>query len=292
VEHCVSYFDESVQGLDVGSPIKFRGVTIGTVGRIGIAPDHRHVEVMSELVVSELGRLRLNVGEGPAKRDGPKKLAMATDLRVQLASAGLTGVKFLQLDFFDVSENPAPVLPFDVPENYIPAASSTMKNIEDSLMHMMSRLPEITEQLAGILTKVDHVLGELDGKKLPEQIAAMLESTNHMLGVAQHKIDQVDTGKLSRQAEQSLAGLNETVGRMNKLLANVDGEKGLLSSVVRASDAFGDTVRNADGLGGQLEEALQAVQEAASSIHKLADVLEKDPDMLLKGRTRAAEKNR
>jgi phospholipid/cholesterol/gamma-HCH transport system substrate-binding protein len=288
----VSYFDESVQGLDVGSPIKFRGVTIGTVGRIGIAPDHRHVEVMSELVVSELGRLRINVGEGPAKRDAPKKLAMATDLRVQLASSGLTGVKFLQLDFFDVTDNPPPVLPFAVPENYIPAAPSTMKSLEDSVMHMMSRLPEITDQMSGILAKVDHIAGELDGKKIPDQIATMLASTNQMLGEAQHKIDQIDTGKLSRQAEQSLEGLNEAVGRMNKLLAHVDGEKGLLSSVMRASDAFGDTVRNADGLGAELEDALRAVQEAARSIHKLADAVEKDPDMLLKGRARAPEKNR
>ena len=47
----VSYFDESVQGLEAGSPIKFRGVTIGTVGKIDVAPDHRHVEVTSELGV-------------------------------------------------------------------------------------------------------------------------------------------------------------------------------------------------------------------------------------------------
>jgi phospholipid/cholesterol/gamma-HCH transport system substrate-binding protein len=289
----VSYFDESVQGLEVGSPIKFRGVTIGTVGRIDIAPDHRHVEVTSELGVAELARLRLNVGDGPVKRDlARKKLAMATDLRVQLASAGLTGVKFLQLDFFDVNDNPPPALPFPVPENYIPAAPSTMKNIEDSLMHMMSRLPEVMDQMTAILAKVDGILGELDGKKLPDQLATMLAGTNHLLGEAQHKIDQVDTGKLSRQAEQSLDNLNETIGRMNKLLAHVDGEKGLLSSVVRASDAFGDTVRSADGMGNQLADALQAVQEAARSIHKLADTLEKDPDMLLKGRGRALEKNR
>ena len=288
----VSYFDESVQGLDVGSPIKFRGVTIGTVGKIGIAPDHRHVEVTSELGVAELARLRLNVGDGPAKREGPKKLAMATDLRVQLDSAGLTGVKFLQLDFFDVTDNPPPLLPFPVPDNYIPAASSTMKTIEDSMMHTMNRLPELVAQMTGILTKVDGIIGELDGKKIPDQLATVFASTNRMLGDAQHKIDQVDTGKLSREAEQSLAGLNETVGRMNLLLAHVDGEKGLLSSVVRASDAFGDTVRSADGLGGQLADALQSMQEAARSIHKLADTLEKDPDMLLKGRTRAPEKNR
>jgi phospholipid/cholesterol/gamma-HCH transport system substrate-binding protein len=45
----VTYFDESVQGLDVGSPVKFRGVTVGTVSDITIAPDHRHVQVWSDV---------------------------------------------------------------------------------------------------------------------------------------------------------------------------------------------------------------------------------------------------
>jgi phospholipid/cholesterol/gamma-HCH transport system substrate-binding protein len=62
----VSYFDESVQGLEVGSPIKFRGVTIGTVGKIEIAPDHRHVEVTNDLGVGELNRLGLDVAKGRA----------------------------------------------------------------------------------------------------------------------------------------------------------------------------------------------------------------------------------
>lgn len=288
----VSYFDESVQGLEVGSPIKFRGVTIGTVGKIDVAPDHRHVEVTSDIGVAELARLRLNVGEGLVKRDGSKKLQMQTDLRIQLASAGLTGVKFLQLDFFPVEDFPPPVLPFPVPDNYIPAAASTMKNIEDSLTKIANRLPEVTEQLSGILTRVDVILGEFQDKKLPDQIATLLGNSNHVLAEAQGKIEQVDTGKLSKGAEKTLIGVNDAVGRMNALLARVDGDKGLLTSVVRASDAFGDTVRNADGIGGQLEDALSSVQEAAKSIHKLAESLDRDPDMLLKGRSRVPEKNR
>jgi hypothetical protein len=55
----VSYFDESVQGLDVGSPVKFRGVTVGNVADITIAPDHRHVQVTSDIYVDALQRLGL-----------------------------------------------------------------------------------------------------------------------------------------------------------------------------------------------------------------------------------------
>jgi paraquat-inducible protein B len=288
----VSYFDESVQGLDVGSPIKFRGVTIGTVGRIDIAPDHRHVEVESDLGVAELARLGLDVAVGPVQRGARKKLTMARDLRVQLASAGLTGVKFLQLDFFVVADNPEPVLPFPVPDNYIPAAPSMQKNIEDSLVRAIHRMPDIADQMAVVLGKVDALLGELRDREVAAKLVAILDHADLVLGEAQRKIASVDTAKLSGEADKTLRGLTQMVGQLNAILAGVDGDKGLLASVTRASDAFGDTARGADGLGGQLEEALRAVAEAARSIHKLVDVLERDPDMLLKGRSRSAEKNR
>lgn len=286
----VSYFDESVQGLEIGSPIKFRGVTIGNVGYIEVAPDHRHVEVTSELGVAVLSRLGLNVTEGDMTvRGAEKKLEVATDLRVQLVSMGLTGVKFLQLDFFPVADNPPPVLPFPVPENYIPAASSTMKNLEDSIVRTMNRLPEIADQMTQILARIDGLLGELTDEKLPAQIVGAFENTNQILSEVRRVVKQVEVGKLSKQAETTLGRLDETVSRVNALLARVDGEKGLLSSVSHASDAIGDTATTAGGLGAEMEDTLQAVQDAAKSIHKLADALEKDPDMLVKGR---AERNR
>jgi phospholipid/cholesterol/gamma-HCH transport system substrate-binding protein len=291
VSHYVSYFDESVQGLEVGSPIKFRGVTIGTVGKIDVAVDHRHVEVTSDLGVAQLNPLGLNMTSG-ATDNSRKKLDVATDLRVQLASAGLTGVKFLQLDFFVVADNPPPVLTFPVPENYIPAAASTMKNIEDSLVRTMNRLPEVADQMSAILSKVDGMLGDIQDKKLPEQMTATLTSTNQLIQGAQKKLEAVEAGKLSGHAEKTLIGLNETVGRMNRLLASIDSEKGLLASLSHASDAIGDTAHNADGVGSDLQDTLRSVQDAAKSIHKLADALEKEPDMLIKGRGRGAEKNR
>ena len=134
-----TYFDESVQGLEVGSPIKFRGVIIGNVSAIDVAPDHRHVAVTSALTVQDLSDLGLAKG-GTGKKT---KIRIPIELRVQLASQGITGVKFLQIDFFDIKDNPPPVLPFEVPDNYIPAAVSTMKNLEDAVVRAVNRIPEL-----------------------------------------------------------------------------------------------------------------------------------------------------
>lgn len=90
------YFDESVQGLDKGSATKFRGVTVGTVAAIDVAPDRRRVEVTSDMDVAELRRL------GLAEVDGRRvRLSKPPDLRVQLASQGVTGLKYLLIDFYD-----------------------------------------------------------------------------------------------------------------------------------------------------------------------------------------------
>jgi paraquat-inducible protein B len=52
----------------------------------------------------------------------------------------------------------------------------------------------------------------------------------------------------------------------------------------RASLAVGDVARDANGLESELEKTMRDVQDAAKSIRRLTDALERDPDMLLKGR--------
>jgi phospholipid/cholesterol/gamma-HCH transport system substrate-binding protein len=280
----VSYFDESVQGLEVGSPIKFRGVTIGTVGKIDVAPDHRHVEVTCALGKAVLSRLGLDVAAGPARAGADKKLVQAIDLRAQLNSTGVTGVKFVALDFFTVADHPRPELPFPVPRNYIPATSSTMKDLENSVVRAMNALPEITDKVTKILGRIDVIVSEVDESKLPGQLVAALSDTRKLLGEARHKIAQVDAAKLSSQVGETLVALRETVSRVNVIIARIDGDKGLLQSVQHTSNSLGDTARTASGLGSQLEDTMRSMQEAAKSVRKLANALEQEPDMLLKGR--------
>jgi phospholipid/cholesterol/gamma-HCH transport system substrate-binding protein len=286
-----TYFDESVQGLDVGSPVKFRGVTIGNVSQIDIAPDRRHVEVDSDIIVSKLVSLRL-VDTAPKKRVlrlGEKALvtlAIPPDLRMQLGSAGITGVKYIAIDFFDVKTNPAPDLPFPLPENYVPAAPSTMKNLEDAIVKAVDRFPEVADQLVAVMQQVNLLLGEVNHEKLPARASATLGRAGEVLATLQGAIKDANLGKLSGEADKAIAGLNVAVTRLSDVLERIDGDQGLVASARRATDSIGDLAGGAKGLGSELEDTLRDVREAVDSIQRLADSLDTDSDMLLKGRAK------
>ncbi len=76
-QYYVSYFNESVQGLEIDSPVKYRGVAIGRVDSIGVAPDAKLIEVV----------LKIESGQ-----------PLQSDLVAQLKSVGITGIMFVELD--------------------------------------------------------------------------------------------------------------------------------------------------------------------------------------------------
>ncbi|MDP9033407.1 MAG: MlaD family protein [Myxococcota bacterium] len=277
-----SFFDESVQGLDVGSPVKFRGVTVGSVSVIDIAPDHRHVAVTCQLEVTELNDLGLStVGAQKAR------IAVPPDLRVQLGSSGLTGVKFISIDFFSIEDNPILPLPFAVPENYIPSARSTMKNLEDSVVHAVDRFPELADQIVQLLGKISHLLEDVTDEHIPLKASATLGKVNDLLAGVQAVLQRADVEKLSHDAQMTMTNLNGALTRLNGLVERLQSDKGMIASIERASSAVGDVAHGATGLGEHLDETMREVQEAAAAVQRLGDALDRDSDMLLKGRTRA-----
>jgi ABC-type transporter Mla subunit MlaD len=275
----VSFFDESVQGLEVGSPVKFRGVTVGRVSAIDIAENLRHVQVTSELSVEQVGRLNLG-----ARAKGRGGILMHPDMRVQLAQAGITGVKFILIDFFDSKSNPVVPLPFKPPPNYIPTAASTMKNLEDSVVKTANRLPEIADDAALAMQQIRSVAEQLEQGRLPERAGETLAQANATLADLSRQLNAMNAGQLSADASKNLQEFNAILVRTNALLARLDGEHGLFHNAERSADAIGDVARGARSLGPELELTLREVRGAARSIKRLADALERDPDMLLKGK--------
>ena len=275
----VSFFDESVQGLEIGSPVKFRGVTVGRVSAIDIAENLRHVQVTSELSLEQVGRLNLGTrGKGHAA------IVMHPDMRVQLAQAGITGVKFILIDFFDSKTNPVMPLPFKPPPNYIPTAASTMKNLEDSVVKTANRFPEIADDAARAMLQIRSVAEQLEKGQLPERAGQTLTQANATLADLSSQLKAMNTAQLSGEAAKNLQEFNVILVRTSALLARLDGEQGLFHNAERSADAIGEVARGARTLGPEMELTLREVRGAARSIKRLADELERDPDMLLKGR--------
>ncbi len=274
-----SFFDESVQGLEVGSPVKFRGVTIGNVAAIDVAVDHRHVQVTSELLTEQLGRLNLRLDNGRA--------GSTAGLRMQLAQTGITGVKFMLLDYFDGKAYPAVVLPFKVPRDTIPSTPSTMKNLEDSVVRTANQFPDIASALLGTVTRFNDLMTQVEQQHLPANAAGTLAEANSTLKELRTQMQALNTGGLSKHAEQSMTALNQTLSNTDRLLARLESDKGVLHSAERAANSMNEVARGAQTVGPELELTLREVRDAARSFHRFVDALERDPDMLLKGRAEA-----
>lgn len=273
------YFDESVQGLEIGSPTKFRGVIIGNVSAITIAPDRRRVEVKSAMDTKELQRLGL-VEEG----GGKVRLLTPPDLRVQLASQGLTGAKLLSMDFFDERAFPPPALPFTPPVNYVPTAVSTIKNLEDRLVAVAEKVPEMMQQVSDTISRVNLLLSRIDTEGLSNEALATLKSTHRAVSSLQKNLDEVHMDRLSSKADKVLTNLDQTTARLNTLASQLTDERGLVVSANRTSVAIGEFARTANGVTADLGSTLQAVRDAADSFQRILDSLERHPDMLIKGR--------
>jgi ABC-type transporter Mla subunit MlaD len=262
-----TYFGESVQGLEIAAPVKLRGVRIGQVGDITLAPDHTMVEVRSDLDVATLKRLGL-LGQEPPP-----------DLRAQLASEGLvTGTRFVSVDHFEPQTNPPPVLTFPPAGRYLPATRSIQSTLEDAAAKAADGIAKLVDSLArqgfsdkavGAAGNAEELLGRLnemvkglDGQRIPQRAAATLEDVRTAVDKASHAIDRVG------------------------------GDTGLIATTQRSLSSIGDVGRNATGATRELDETLAQIRGAAEAIRVLADELEQDPEMLVKGRPTTARNKR
>ncbi len=279
-----TFFNESVQGLELGSPVKYRGVTIGVVAAVEIAPDRRHVDVVAEIDVEDIRRLGLTEAEGRNSEKNVRFL-VPPDLRAQLQGQGITGVKFLAIDFFDPASNPYPELPFEEPENYIPAAPSLMKNLEDSIVKAVDALPMLSESVAAAAGRVDRILTQLEDEGIAGKALATFDNINTLLVDLRSTVGRIDKAKIPDRAAKTLENVDVAVIRLDKVLQRVDGDGGLVASATRATDSFTEVGKSAHGTTRELDATLREVREAAESIRELAETLERDPDMLVKGRS-------
>lgn len=260
----VTYFDESVQGLEVGSAIKFRGVTVGTVSEISVASDLRHVRVVS-LVYQDVLR-RLGLAEGSTDL---QQAAMGDSaLRVQLASSGVTGVKFLSIDFFDPRRFPAKPLSFDPGPDYIPSAPSTLKSIEEAAVEVGVQLPALVMRASETLVRLANSVENLERTLQP--LFAEGGAVARVLNQYERTGAQIERSAAALETELKAAQLSTTTAAVRNASGAVVGFASDMS--VTADDA---------------RESMAVLQSTLDSIRALSEYLERDPAALVRGRAPA-----
>ncbi|AHE98633.1 MlaD family protein [Thioalkalivibrio paradoxus] len=195
-----TYIDGSVQGLDVGAPIKFRGVTIGEVTRLGFT------SVEYEQQVSPVERKRYVLVEGRLRPDRFASTARETlfsenvlepfieaGLRVRMAAQGITGINYLELDFLDPTTHPQLPIAWEPRSVYIPSAPSIAL--------------QFLEYAESVLRRID--LLDIEG---------MVDSTVSALHTLERTVADLDTRSLTRHAEDLAGHLQETVEQSRQLL--------------------------------------------------------------------------
>ena len=238
----VTYFSESVQGLAVGSAVKYQGVPLGRVTAIRVAPDGRLVEV--------------EMGIDPGFRVRP-------GMRARLAAVGITGAAFVDIGYPE-EEAPPPELPFPPPERYIPSAPSFMNTLGQGLAGLVADLHRA--DLPAVAAEVRALAAEIRAAVRASDAAGTLDRLGRAADALARAADRIG----QRAADPRWDDLLERSTRTARALEAAAGA---------ARDAFADPalregIRELAGLASDLRDATAELRRALQGL-RLAERLDR-----------------
>jgi paraquat-inducible protein B len=330
----VMFFDSSVEGLNVGAPVIFRGVQIGQVKEISAIADPQTFDVRIRVIV-ELVRGVIKVGEDGQRfqdhREAVKRLiqrgARAT-LRMQ---SFVTGLLYVAIDFFP--DTPVRLLGLDPKYTELPTIPSDMDQLKSTLQEGMAEikklplgavvaealtvlqrikalleLPELKQTLVtvhGVLTDTRQLVNKADGQveALGPKLAGTAEIASKALETL--RVTLLDAQKLVRDVDSQVAplagGAKETLTSAKETLTAARSALGQAQkSLVTLTEAATPVLKQADrtltgttalmgsdsAVLNDLSRTLRSLDEAARAIRTLANSLERNPEMLIRGRSK------
>ncbi len=258
-----TYFNESVAGLDLGAPVRFRGVPLGQVSDIalstteyeyGVPIDKRRNYIVVRAKVS-LERYRIE------RLAHDASAMIKAGLRAQTQLAGITGQQYLGLDMFDAAKYPP--LPFDwVPKyTYVPSAPSLTSAIIANVQTFLSQLDKANvEKLAA---DIDALAVTLNRKASELPVADLSAELSSVLKEARQALGHIDGVVTRPEIDTLLRNLADASGRLDGLLAN----PGLKQSVDNVADVT-DRLRKF-AASGELDRTVRRIDEAAARVNGL-----------------------
>jgi paraquat-inducible protein B len=248
-----TYLNESAQGLEIGSKVKYRGVVVGEVTKIGFTYtkyqlDKPMAERLRYVMIEALLLPRLIGGRASGDITRPETARMEIDkgLRVRLAPQGITGTNYLEIDYVDPKTNPELPISWEPDNLYIPSAQSTVTQFVGAASDILQRFQRL----------------DLEGT---------LNNLNRLLVTTNTRIDAIDTAKISQSATRVLDRLDhlplDQIGKdVTALLADLRGTSQRLSAFLD-DPAMKRLPADADGAAVQLKKVLEDPNFAKSLAH-------------------------
>jgi paraquat-inducible protein B len=248
-----TYLRESVTGLDVGAPVRFRGVSVGRVTQIAIANvEYREQARASPREDAALILIRFSLD---SRRFGVQateaNLRRLTDegLRVRLASQGVTGVSYLEMDFVDVQRFPPLQVAWQPAYPILHPMPSTIAQVQTAAENLMARLEGVPVE--ALLNDIASLVAELRNQLSPEGGATgVLAEARATLGAIRGAVE----GAGVPAAVAELRGVAEDLRR----LIGSDEVRGAFADVGRAAADLRTAI-------ARLPAAIQGVEAAVRS---------------------------
>lgn len=288
----ILFFDGSVLGLNPGAPVKFRGVTVGSVREILIRHNQherdRAIPVIVELdqtVLNEKSDYIINIADKQVV-----KTMIDRGLRATIEAQSLvTGLLYVELDF---RSSPAPGQFHQVLPEYleIPTQQTKIQLLIENIADIDFK--QLMSQMSALAGNLQTNLGALDLKNVNDGLTNLLGKLNQLVS----SDDLTNAVKaLHTTFDKLSARIDPLADQANGLL--VDARKAIGDARHAIADArdsltrLNDTLQNAQNvlapqasLRRELTATMQNVSEAARSVTALADFLNRNPNALISGR--------
>ena len=272
---CVMYFNGSVKGLTVGSPVLFQGVQIGSVVSIVLEIDPTKMQLQIPVVIEyEPDKFQV-AGGAKVPRDPRKTIPILIDrgLRAVLTTQSfITGQLAIEIGFYPGT----PVVMAKETGEYkgyieIPTIPSTTQKLFDALAKL--DLERLQKHLESTLDGIDKLA---NNPNLPASLQALKETLQDTRKLVK-RVDR-EVGPLAKSTKKAVKDIGKLALDLNRRLVGVTA-----SLDKTLSDARG-TISQDSPMMVDLQNTLQELARMSRSFRQLADYLDQQPQSLIFGK--------
>lgn len=277
----VSVFPESVRGLQIGSPVTFRGVPLGSVTGIEALLVHEgggiDIAVTYDIDPSRIhdasGAIKKLASEGGTK--AVEELA-AKGLRAQLLSTSLvTGQLYIDLDFYpDLAPR---MLKRDFPYPQVPTAPTKLQLLSQRMEKLAANISDIP---------FDHVVRDL---------SETLQAFRDVARSTELRGAFASAGTAAKDFSRSMANVDKLVADLRTKVGDADVAQMMrdlhdtLDSAQKSMAQLQQTVAGTSGVQREFSHTLAEIARAAAAVRVLADYLERNPSSIIEGKPAPAK---